>query len=61
MFLDHYSDLLKAISTQNFDTLELLCEETLTNELAASIYEWQTLNKFMMRVDEGQQKEECSV
>jgi hypothetical protein len=30
MFMNHYKDLLRAITNQNFDQLERLCEDNLT-------------------------------
>jgi len=37
-FRAHYDDLLSAISTDNYESLEQLCEETFLNELAANLY-----------------------
>jgi hypothetical protein len=41
LFKTHYIDLLKAISNDNYDALETLCEPTLLEELAAKIYEFE--------------------
>jgi hypothetical protein len=38
-FRDHYFDLLQAIATKNYSLLEILCEEQLTETLAAAIYD----------------------
>lgn len=36
-----YEDLLKAITSDNYEALEAICEETLLLELAAKIYEFE--------------------
>jgi len=49
-FTTHYEDLLRAISTDNYDAIDALCEETLTLELAAKIYEFEKHRKVQFRV-----------
>lgn len=44
MFRTHYYLLLKAITTQNYEQLEMLTEEKLTMALGAQIYELSVLN-----------------
>lgn len=41
MFASYYIDLLKAIANDNYEAIDQLCEETLTVELAAKIYEFE--------------------
>ena len=45
LFRDHYYDLLSAIASKSYEQLELLCEDRLTEALAASIYEVTEINK----------------
>lgn len=45
VFRDHYFDLLQAISSKSFEQLELLCEDRLTEAIAAAIYETTEINK----------------
>lgn len=49
-FLARYQDLLKAIKNQNYDTLDLLCEERLTKVIAAKVYELGHLQKYKFDV-----------
>lgn len=44
LFRDHYHDLLTAIVSKSYEQLELLCEDRLTEALAASIYEVTEIN-----------------
>lgn len=41
MFKNNYFDLLKAIVNKNYEIIEQICEEKLTMEVAAKIYEFQ--------------------
>ena len=41
LFAGHYTDLLKAITNDNYEAIEALSEETLTIELAAKVYEFE--------------------
>jgi|LauGreDrversion4_2_1035121.scaffolds.fasta_scaffold1072221_2 hypothetical protein len=45
LFRDHYYDLLSAIVSKSYEQLELLCEDRLTEALAASIYEVTEIHK----------------
>jgi len=45
LFRDHYFDLLTAIASKSYEQIELLCEDKLTEALAASIYEVTDINK----------------
>jgi hypothetical protein len=49
-FRAHYDDLLNAISTDNYESLEQLCEETFLNELAAKIYEFEKFKNIQFRI-----------
>jgi hypothetical protein len=40
-FRRYYEDLLHAITSDNYEALETLCEETFLLELAAKIYEYE--------------------
>lgn len=46
MFRTHYYLLLKAITTQNYEQLEMLTEEKLTLAIAAQMYEIQVLQNY---------------
>ena len=46
MALGHYRDLLRAIKIQNYELLELLCEDTLTQAIAAKVYELAEIGKY---------------
>ena len=39
-FSTYYKDLLNAISNDNYEAIEALCEESLTMDLAAKIYDF---------------------
>lgn len=41
LFVSHYQDLLKGITNNNYDAIDSLCEQNLTVELAAKIYEFE--------------------
>lgn len=41
-FLTQYYDLIKAIKDLKYEAIEQICEEKLTQEIAASIYELTT-------------------
>ena len=45
-FRRHYYQLLKAITTQNYEQLEMLTEETLTKTIAAQMYELNVLHGY---------------
>ena len=49
-FIGHYTDLLNAIKDMNYESLEQLCEETLTKEIAAKVYEQSKFNGIQFRV-----------
>ena len=48
-----YEDLLQAITSDNYEALEALCEETLLLELAAKIYEYEKYKGVQFRIVEG--------
>lgn len=47
-----YDDLLHAITTDNYEALEVLCEENLLMELAAKIFEYEKYKGVQFRVVE---------
>ncbi|CDW77538.1 UNKNOWN [Stylonychia lemnae] len=62
MFISHYQDLLRAIVNDNYDGIDSLCEQNLTIELAAKIYELEKHKGIQFRIlnntndDEGASK-----
>lgn len=55
-----YDDLLNAITTDNYEALEVICEETLLLELAAKIYEYEKYKGVQFRTVEAF-GEQCEV
>ena len=53
LFLSHYRDLLRAIKAQNYDQLELLCEDNLTQALAAKVYELCHIKKYRIEIGDS--------
>ena len=51
-FRTHYEDLLNAITSDNYEALETLCEETFLVELAAKIYEYEKFGNIQFRIKE---------
>ena len=49
-FAAQYLDLLKAIKNQNYDAIEALCEEKLTTEIGAKMYEHSKFNNVQFRI-----------
>lgn len=56
-FRNQYTDLLKAISQDNYEALEHLCEETLLEELAAKVFEYEKYRGIQFRVSGDADKE----
>lgn len=50
MFVTSYQDLLRAIANDNYDAIENLCEQNLTLELAAKIYELEKQHGIQFRI-----------
>lgn len=49
-FTSYYRDLLQAIANGNYEVIEQLCEEELTVELAAKIYEFEKYRGVQFRI-----------
>ena len=54
-FQTQYRDLLQAIKNNNYEAIESICEENLTLEIAAKMYEFQKFSNLQFRVanDDG--------
>lgn len=50
LFTSYYEDLLNAIVNDNYESIEALCENNLTLELAAKIYEFEKYHGVQFRV-----------
>ena len=61
LFRDHYYDLLAAIVSKSYEQLELLCEENLTEAVAASIYEVTEINKQTFGVVKNGNEFSCEI
>ena len=49
-FITHYVDLLKSIKGMQYEAIEQICEEQLTEEIGAKIYEHTTFNNIQFRI-----------
>merc|ERR1712029_932670 len=58
LFRVHYHDLLKAICNYSYENLELLCEERLTQAIAAKMYELKDLNGYEFATTEESKSSE---
>ena len=49
-FITCYTDLLNGIKNNNYEAIESICEESLTTEIAAKMFEHQKFNDIQFRV-----------
>lgn len=61
LFRDHYYDLLTAIASKSYEQLELLCEDRLTEALAACIYEVTEINKQTFGISKSGNQFSCEI
>ena len=61
LFRSHYHDLLKAICNFSYEKLELLCEDQLTQALAAKMYELKELEGYEFKTTEESKTSEDQI
>jgi hypothetical protein len=50
MFIRYYQDLIRAVANDNYEVIDQLCEQRLTIELAAKIYEFEKYKGVQFRL-----------
>ena len=60
-FRRYYEDLLKAITSDNYEALEILCESAILMELAAKMYEFEKYKGIQFRIAKSNFKSEYEI